>query len=210
MGSRPSSAACNESSSVVVACFDWWWIAGHWRIGLKWRSGRTDGHHAHPEFDGPRGRQEGRPSTAALTISGASKASDRVIRIERAVLPSHEASGLNLIRMHPVPLLKFRNRRILRSASSAIFALKAASNFWRDFVISRSIDQSRSFHTSANGSKSGVQFRQRKRVRASTTVSCLRIVAIEFSICRSGRTRHIISDARRTSLALAQRLPRNP
>ena len=37
----------------------------------------------------PRGR---RPSTAALTISGARKASDRVIRIERSVLPSREAS----------------------------------------------------------------------------------------------------------------------
>ena len=36
----------------------------------------------------PRGR---RPSTAALTISGARKASDRVIRIERTVLPSREA-----------------------------------------------------------------------------------------------------------------------
>jgi hypothetical protein len=36
----------------------------------------------------PRGR---RPSTAALTISGARKASDKVIRIERSVLPSREA-----------------------------------------------------------------------------------------------------------------------
>jgi hypothetical protein len=37
----------------------------------------------------PRGR---RPSTAALTISGARKASDKVIRIERTVLSSREAS----------------------------------------------------------------------------------------------------------------------
>ena len=31
------------------------------------------------------------------------------------------------------------------------------------------------------------QHGQRMRVRASATVSCLRIVEIEFSICRSGR-----------------------
>jgi hypothetical protein len=37
--------------------------------------------------------------------------------------------------MHPVPLGKLRNRRILRSASSATLASDAASNFLRDFVI---------------------------------------------------------------------------
>ena len=46
-----------------------------------------------------------------------------------------------------------------RNASSAIFALSAASNFSRDFVISplHRLRQSRTFHTLANGPKSGVQ-----------------------------------------------------
>jgi hypothetical protein len=43
----------------------------------------------------PRGK---RPSTAALTIAGARKASDWVIRIERAVLPSRETKRLQVRR----------------------------------------------------------------------------------------------------------------
>src|SRR5208283_5033867 len=49
-----------------------------------------------------------------------------------------------------------------RSASSATFALNAASNFLRDFIIFslRRLRQSRTFHTLPNGPKSGVQFRK--------------------------------------------------
>ena len=61
--------------------------------------------------------------------------------VENLLLP-----GIHLVRMHPVPLRQFRNRRISRSASSAIFALNAASNFLRDFVIPRSVGWDRAGH----------------------------------------------------------------
>ena len=48
--------------------------------------------------------------------------------------------------MHPVPLRQFRNRRILAQRPSAIFALNAASNFLRDFVIPRSVGCDRAGH----------------------------------------------------------------
>src|SRR5208337_3646870 len=54
--------------------------------------------------------------------------------------------GIDLVRMHAVPLRKLGNRRFLASASSAILALNAASNFLRDFVISRSIGCDRAGH----------------------------------------------------------------
>ena len=41
--------------------------------------------------------------------------------------------------MHAVPLRQLRQRRILAPRLNAILALNAASNFLRDFVISRSI-----------------------------------------------------------------------
>ena len=44
--------------------------------------------------------------------------------------------AVNLVRMHPMPFGQLRNRHINRSASSATFALNAASKFLRDFVIS--------------------------------------------------------------------------
>ena len=61
--------------------------------------------------------------------------------VENLLLP-----GINLVRMHPVPLRQFRTVASSRSASSAIFALNAASNFLRDFVIPRSVGCDRTGH----------------------------------------------------------------
>ena len=61
---------------------------GAWSPSARHWSGHPIGRSTKRLRPKPRGR---RPSTAALTISGARKASDRVIRIERSVLPSREA-----------------------------------------------------------------------------------------------------------------------
>ena len=54
--------------------------------------------------------------------------------VENLLLP-----GINLVRMHPVSLRQFRNRRILAQRLNRNLRLERRINFLRDFVIPRSI-----------------------------------------------------------------------
>ena len=67
-----------------------------------------------------------------------------------------------------MPLGQIRNRHILpQRIQRATFALNAASNFLRDFVICslHRLKQSRTLHTLTAGPKSGVLFTLRHELR---------------------------------------------
>src|SRR5208283_6105447 len=74
--------------------------------------------------------------------------------VENLLLP-----GINLVRMHPVPLRQFRNRRILAQRLKRNLRLERCIKLLaclRHSLLHR-LRQSRTFHTLANGPKSGVQ-----------------------------------------------------
>src|SRR5208283_2406090 len=74
--------------------------------------------------------------------------------VENLLLP-----GINLVRMHPVPLRQFRNRRILAQRLERNLRLERRIKLLaclRHFSLHR-LRQSRTFHTLADGPKSGVQ-----------------------------------------------------
>src|SRR3984957_16873621 len=81
-GSAPRGKTNEQARIVPYVC------AGDWSPSAPPRSSQAIGRSTSRLRPKPRGR---RPSTAALTISGARKASDRVIRIERTVSPPRKA-----------------------------------------------------------------------------------------------------------------------
>jgi hypothetical protein len=106
VGSAPRGKA-NEQGIVPYAC------AGACSPSARHWSGQAIGRSTRRLRPKPRGR---RPSTAALRMSGARKASDRVIRIERSLLSSREAIDSNV------------RRGSERSSSSQRWASRRASS----------------------------------------------------------------------------------
>src|SRR5208337_1815655 len=88
--------------------------------------------------------------------------------VENLLLP-----GINLVRMHPVPLRQFRNRRILAQRLKRNLRLERCIKLLaclRHSLLHR-LRQSRTFHTLANGPKSGVQL-TRLCSQTSTCTMC--------------------------------------
>ena len=125
-----------------------------WSIGVRVRP-----HRAPHGASLPVGRsvsESGRPETGGYPLKLGRLTLALLLAIPRSPRPACEQArdivenlllpGINLVRMHPVPLRQLRTVASSRSASSATFALNAASNFWRDFVISRSIGCDRAGH----------------------------------------------------------------
>src|SRR5208283_5187254 len=87
--------------------------------------------------------------------------------VENLLLP-----GINLVRMHPVPLRQFRNRRILAQRLKRNLRLERCIKLLaclRHSLLHR-LRQSRTFHTLANGPKSGVQLNSPTSNLAGRTV----------------------------------------